>query len=385
MIVSRLILKNWRNFRSVDVALGERVFIIGPNAAGKSNLLDVFRFLRDIAKQKGGGLQNAVDIRGGLSKIRCLAARQAPEVMIEIHLSEKAGQDPVWRYRLELRQESRGSRQPFVSEEAVFKGREKLVQRPDAKDEKDKKRLTQTHLEQISANVDFRDIADFFESFTYMHLVPQLVRHAAMFTGPGIEEDPFGRNFLERIIRTPEKTRRSRLKKIEDALRLAVPQFKELKDFRDELGQPHLEAKYTHWRPEGARQQEDQFSDGTLRLIALFWLLLEANTPLLLEEPELSLNSAIIRELPGLMYRIQKSKKRQVLISTHSHEMLTDKGISGEEILLLTPDQEGTIVRTAAAVEEIRHLLEAGLSAADAVLPHAEVSALKQLPLLNFK
>jgi predicted ATPase len=70
MIVSRLVLKNWRNFRSVEVPLTDRVFVIGPNASGKSNLLDVFGFLRDIAKA-GGGLQGAITRRGGLSKIRC--------------------------------------------------------------------------------------------------------------------------------------------------------------------------------------------------------------------------------------------------------------------------------------------------------------------------
>ena len=60
MIVTKLILKNWRNFSSVDVALGDRVLLVGPNAAGKSNFLEVFRFLRDIAKGEGGGLQNAI-------------------------------------------------------------------------------------------------------------------------------------------------------------------------------------------------------------------------------------------------------------------------------------------------------------------------------------
>jgi predicted ATP-dependent endonuclease of OLD family len=40
MIISGLILKNWRNFRSLDVSFTERVFVIGPNASGKSNLLD---------------------------------------------------------------------------------------------------------------------------------------------------------------------------------------------------------------------------------------------------------------------------------------------------------------------------------------------------------
>ena len=59
MIVSSIKLKNWKNFQNVDVKLKERVFVVGPNASGKSNFLDVFRFLRDIAKP-GGGLQKAV-------------------------------------------------------------------------------------------------------------------------------------------------------------------------------------------------------------------------------------------------------------------------------------------------------------------------------------
>jgi hypothetical protein len=67
--------KNWRNFQRVSVALRERQFIVGANASGKSNLLDVFRFLRDIAKTEGGGLQKAVKDRGGVSKIRSLVQR----------------------------------------------------------------------------------------------------------------------------------------------------------------------------------------------------------------------------------------------------------------------------------------------------------------------
>ena len=63
MLITRLALKNWRNFKAVDVSLRERVFVIGPNASGRSNLLDVLRFLRDVAKP-GGGLQRAVAERG---------------------------------------------------------------------------------------------------------------------------------------------------------------------------------------------------------------------------------------------------------------------------------------------------------------------------------
>ncbi|HET6382886.1 MAG TPA: AAA family ATPase [Armatimonadota bacterium] len=52
--VTRLYLENWRNFTHVDVPLAQRVFLVGPNASGKSNLLDAFRFLHDIVSVGGG-------------------------------------------------------------------------------------------------------------------------------------------------------------------------------------------------------------------------------------------------------------------------------------------------------------------------------------------
>ena len=95
----------------MNVPLRERQFIVGPNAAGKSNFLDVLRFLRDVAKPEGGGIQKAVKDRGGVSKLRSSAARRDPEIAIEIHMSEDVEDDvPDWRYRLEMRQESRGYR-----------------------------------------------------------------------------------------------------------------------------------------------------------------------------------------------------------------------------------------------------------------------------------
>lgn len=379
MIVSHITLKNWRNFRSVNVELGERVFLVGPNASGKSNFLDVFRFLNDLAKQ-GGGLQKAISDRGGVSKIRCLAARQYPDIEIEIYLSEPSSLIPLWKYAIGIKQEPRGHRQPYLTYERVSKGNELILNRPNDDDQKDTVRLTQTHLEQINANELFRDISKFLESILYLHLVPQLLRHPEAFSGPGIPGDPFGRNFLERVARTPMKTRRSRLKKIESALRLAVPQLKELTDVQDEVGITHLEAVYTHWRPKGAKQREDQFSDGTLRLIGLLWSLLEGDSPLLLEEPELSLNSGIVRKLPALIYRLQRQKKRQTFLSTHSADLLSDKGIGGEQVLLLTPTrEEGTKVEAASTIEEVQNLLEGGLSIADAALPRTVPSEISQL------
>jgi predicted ATPase len=73
--ITHLTLNNWRNFSRVDVDLAPRVFLVGPNASGKSNFLDAIRFLRDIVAV-GGGFQAAVGApnRGGVARLRCLAA-----------------------------------------------------------------------------------------------------------------------------------------------------------------------------------------------------------------------------------------------------------------------------------------------------------------------
>ena len=104
MIVRDVRLVNWRNFHTVDVALGDRVFLVGPNASGKSNFLDAFKFLRDIAIA-GGGLQRAVALRGGLSKIRCLAARRYPDVEIDVSISEYGEDRIAWRYAIGIKQQ----------------------------------------------------------------------------------------------------------------------------------------------------------------------------------------------------------------------------------------------------------------------------------------
>lgn len=382
MMIAKVVLRNWRNFQFVDVALAERVFLAGPNASGKSNFLDVFRFLRDVSKP-GGGLQKAVSDRGGVSKIRCLAARAHPDIEIEIQLNDSSDHGLTWGYAIGIKQESRGYRQPYLAYERVWHGDENLLQRPDREDAGDPLRLTQTHLEQIGANSKFREIARFFESVLYLHLVPQLVRHPEISSGRSDIEDPFGRSFLERVVKTPQKTRRSRLKKIETALKLAVPQIKDLIDVQDESGVPYLEAVYEHWRPKGAKQHEDQFSDGTLRLIGLLWSMLEGESLLLMEEPELSLNSGIVRKLPSLLYRVQRQRKRQIILSTHSADLLSDRGIGGEEVLLFTPSVEGTKVEPASSIKEVRHLLEGGLSIAEAALPRTVPPTVQQLDLFE--
>lgn len=93
MRVTRIKLKNWKNFQDVDVQLQSRTFLVGVNAAGKSNFLDAFRFIRDVVEH---GVGKAVQGRGGLTKLRCLYARKEPDIRLVFTM------DDNWEYELEL-------------------------------------------------------------------------------------------------------------------------------------------------------------------------------------------------------------------------------------------------------------------------------------------
>jgi len=383
MRIQRIILKNWRNFPKVDINLLGRAFIIGANASGKSNLLDAFRFLRDIAYGQGGGLQQALKDRGGLSKVRCFAARSHPLVEIEVYLGNWDDDKPTYIYKLGLTQETSGYRRPIVKFEEVTVNDHKILTRPESYDITDPERLTETNLEQTSANKDFREIASFFRNICYLHIVPQMIRTPETGMMPANQDDPFGRSFLERLAKTKAKTRKGRLKRIENALKIIVPQLSHLGFQPDIKGQPHLVARYEHWRPGAGQQNETQFSDGTLRAIGLLWMLQEGTSLLLIEEPELSLNNEIIKQLPGIFAKITRKNKRQMIISTHSNELLSDNGIAPEEIVILRSAGEGTKAQILADDPTSVGLYKSGLTLAEIALPLASPKDAEQLSL-NF-
>lgn len=368
-------LLNWKNFARVETAIKDRVFLVGPNASGKSNFLDVFRFLRDLASS-GGGFQEAIARRSGVGAIRCLAARRYPDIEIRVDLQEN-DEGCRWTYELAFNQDQQ--RRPQLRKERVVRGSQELLVRPNEEDRGDPARLTQTFLEQVNVNREFRQLAMFFASIRYLHIVPQLVREPDRSVGRA--DDPFGGDFLEQVAKTPERTRSARLRRIQDALRVAVPQLQEIELWRDNRGTPHLRGKYQHWRPQGAWQTEEQFSDGTLRLMGLLWVTMDRDGPLLLEEPELSLHPEIVRVFPQMLARVQRRTGRQIFISTHSPDLLRDEGIGVDEVLLLNPGSEGTEVTSAGSHDDIRHLLEGGLSLADIVIPRTRPSKAAQLAL----
>ena len=365
MQITHVTAHNWRNFKNLDFAVADRLLIVGPNAAGKSNLLDLFRFLGDISRP-GGGLAAALEARGGLSRARCLFARNNHKGELAIMVDLRDGEDE-WRYELAIKGKKGGHNHPIVVREIVTRNGRELLSRPDANDDRDPDQLTQTHLEQISANREFRPIAEYFAKVNYFHLVPQMIRYPQ---AGGASPRVFGSSMIADMNATPVRTRQAWFRRIERALQSAVPGFETLRLEVDKAGQPHLIAGYRNWRRNPSEQNETDFSDGTLRLIGLLWTIISSPANggvLLLEEPELSLNAAVVQKLASLLAMAQRGTSMQVILSTHSPELLDDEGIRPGEVLVLQVTSDATVANQLSEIAEVEAQISADLPLSEVV------------------
>lgn len=379
MRVSKLELHNWRNFVNVSCAIESRLFVVGPNAAGKSNFLDAFRFLYDLAAP-GGGLASAVARRGGLERIRSLYAPEGPAGTFSLAAAfhDDAAQ---WTYFLEVGLENGTHGRPCVVGERVVRNGSVLLERPSGQDAEDPELLVQTHLEQVSANQSFRAVATYLANAQYFHLVPQLVRDptlAAATTG-----DSYGTGFISDISCLDNNGSGQRMVgRMEAVLRQAIPSLESLSTVTDAGGAPHLNARFEHWPDSAQGHNEASFSDGTLRLLGIVWTLLrhaDTGGVVLLEEPELSLNPHIVQHLPAVLSSALEGSTSQVVATTHSTDILDDEGVNPREVLLMSPSPHGTVATSLEDLAEVSPLLDAGIPFSQILDTHYDRTNVSQL------
>ncbi|HWO24327.1 MAG TPA: AAA family ATPase [Kofleriaceae bacterium] len=82
-MLQRLRVKNFKLLRDVDVELSKKAptVLIGPNASGKSTVIEVLDFLSRCASD---GLQRAVTAHGGMAAIRTIGTRNPIEISVSL-------------------------------------------------------------------------------------------------------------------------------------------------------------------------------------------------------------------------------------------------------------------------------------------------------------
>jgi predicted ATPase len=320
--------------------------LVGPNASGKSNVVDVLRFVADAFRN---GLDRAIADRHGIGAIRRWSAKGRPyDVEIGLDFQDEdytvrysfvLGSQRRAEYQVKkeyLKVEGRSPRQkPFVFE--TRNGRLITPKPEDLDDEHPGLGLSTTDLTMrwpiariISlpageATSRMRQANTNFEYYCwrmqFFHLFPNEIRQPQKLEQPfRLQED--GGN-LASVLRQMIKDGSEYLPDLRSALGSAVPG---VADFQVTLVGGYLVVKLKHQGAgssgKGAWFDLTQESDGTLRILALLVALFQDPTPFFVavEEPELTVHPGALAVLAD--YLMESALRMQILITTHSPELI---------------------------------------------------------------
>src|SRR3970282_716904 len=81
MAIEKIKITNFKSFQESEITLSKLNVLIGANASGKSNFIQIFKFLRDVANY---GLDNAISLQGGVEYLRNISIGSSTNFSLEV-------------------------------------------------------------------------------------------------------------------------------------------------------------------------------------------------------------------------------------------------------------------------------------------------------------
>jgi len=404
MKIRKIHVENFRSFSAIDVELSRFNVVIGSNAAGKSNFISIFRFLRDIARH---GVVNAIALQGGMENLWNARLRSTRDLVIRVvyetdplpEESGSTGRSPpgftvrsctsTYEFALRFNESTGGFTIPFdrltieceVAEcgctvqgsgaplpgKGIIQvsndtgGIQYHVELPEGccLNEEDlvplffrgRRIRDQTLLLETIFGYSFPHTEKFFDRAAVYDFDPRLSKKGVIMTGKRDLEEDAGNLALviKTIIEDPEKKR-----KFSNLLRDVLPFVEDfsVRKFMDVSLILTLRERYAKDRDLPATS----LSDGTIIIIALIVALYFDDKPfIVIEEPVSHIHPFLIARIMAMMK--EASAHKQVMVTTHSTEVV--KHASLDDLLLISRDSEGfSIISRPADKEEVKTFLE---------------------------
>lgn len=349
-LIRRVVIRNYKSIAACDVELGPLTFLVGPNGAGKSNFLDALQFVSDSLRYS---LDHALRERAGITGV----LRQGPDdplhLAIRLDFQLPSGQ----RGHFALKLGSDGGPFTVLDEECLVRdaGGEDThfyhvsegIVRKSTLPVTPAATADRLFLVSLSGTPAFRPTYDALSTVGIYNLDPSVIRDYQV---------PSSRQLLTRsganltgVLRALTETSPEIKSRIDDYLAQMIPQIDEVEVVDIVTGR--LETlMFWHRLADGERWpfMSSHVSDGTARalgiLVALFQLGGETDGPLVigLEEPETGLHPGAAAVLIDAMRDALAT--RQVLVTSHSPELLENASISDTEILSVISEEGATQV-----------------------------------------
>jgi predicted ATPase len=343
-MIKKLKIKNYKSLKGIELELKKFNVLIGPNASGKSNLLDCLAFVSELTQDN---VYRDLEDRGGYERVVFGGGKEKIEISFEFVLDNKASE-----FFISLSE--RG-----VVEEELSIGGEMIIERhPQTK----AKILVSTPSGTNYVNKIFGDWDSAIKEYPELKEYLIAWRSYNFMNSEMRRKDSAKRNLilaktgknLAQVLLSLHNERPKTFDKIEEILRQAIPQIDELLTPLTEGGET-----YVAIREKGFDFPFDYFqvSDGTLKLLAYITAIVIDEPKLIcFEEPE----NFIHPRLFELLVEVLKKSDKQIILSTHS-PYLVDL-VEPEDVILVEKKDNETVAMRIKEADRLReHLKELGL------------------------
>lgn len=364
--ITRVILRNYRSIAACNVLLGRLTFLVGPNGSGKSNFLDALRLITDALRTS---LDHALRDRGGVHEVRRRSSGHPTNFTIRIefqlqdgtpgHFAFEVGARSHGDYAVQKEECAVGDAKYLVREGEV-RIKPSPVAPPGSGD--------RLYLVNAAGLPEFRPVFDILSSMGFYNLSPDKIR-ALQSPDKGELLARDGSNLSSVLERFETLDAGATKQRIEEYLSRIVPGLEGVDPKR--VG--HMETLEFRQHVQGAKDPwrfpAINMSDGTLRALGVLVALLQARVEerirvVGIEEPEVALHPAAAGILRDALR--DGSRYAQVIVTSHSPELLDAPDVSEEEIVSVFADQGRTMI--ARLDEETRSTLRDRLYTAGELL-----------------
>jgi predicted ATPase len=376
-MLTKIRVQNFKSLKSATLDLGPRNVLVGANMAGKSNVIDLFRFIYDMTFPRiagGGALSNAVFGRGGLGE---LLWKGGNEQVIEIALSGTTlDQGPEWHWEYEISIQGGAYGNFHVASEMLRIQRRKDLPMDDLIETVGPQRFFCgiQHQRISSVSDPSRSILEFempdwpgsflrsaIAKWRFYELVPSLMRTPNQ-TAAATFLQEHGENLSQWLLNLQAEHYDNSFSRIQQVLRDALPQVTGLFNSPTQQSTVALGSREKHLaRPVTL----SQMSAGELAFIAFLSLIYappdRAGSLYCIEDLENYLHPTLIETLLQVLRQSQEEWERkqdapQIIMTTHS-PLVVDK-MKLDEIIFVEKREGATVCSRPSDKPHLRKLLQ---------------------------
>ena len=344
MKLTHIAITNWRNFAHIEFDMSSRLFVVGPNSSGKTNLLAALRFLSDVARR---GLVAASEDLGGPDRYFRSGADSAAfvatfndtqnsaEFALFLRLmsagseSTKRGSDADQTFAFPMTDPLTGELNDRYLDvhQTITAGSKKPADEGESFPVEDEE-AQRTRVRQTLAGI------------RYIHPNPKKMLERADRYDPD-----HGTGFFQHAGRFSDQQLDAVVDRIRPIMASVVPEVPNLSYQRMGLGTEVVFYSDTPVRGASGVYSHEQFSEGTLRLLGMLFdlaTLPRDTSVVLIEEPETFLQASVVRSLPSLLAEVAMNRDVQMIISTHSPELIDSELVLPSQVLMLRSENGET-------------------------------------------